>query len=61
MNKNELIFEGVDDWAQGEVTQLYSKISENGYQILYLSARSIRNIISKKISRFTKQPLLEIR
>eukprot|EP00092_Neocalanus_flemingeri_P027613 GFUD01029962.1.p1 GENE.GFUD01029962.1~~GFUD01029962.1.p1 ORF type:complete len:431 (+),score=114.30 GFUD01029962.1:760-2052(+) len=32
---------GVADWAQGEVTNLYSKISENGYKILYLSARSI--------------------
>jgi len=32
---------GVADWAQGEVTHLYSKISENGYKILYLSARSI--------------------
>jgi len=32
---------GVADWAQGEVTHLYSKIAENGYKILYLSARSI--------------------
>ena len=35
------LFAGVADWAQGEVTNLYSKISENGYKILYLSARSI--------------------
>jgi len=32
---------GLADWAQGEVTSLYTKISENGYKILYLSARSI--------------------
>jgi len=32
---------GLHDWAQEEVTQLYSKISQNGYKILYLSARSI--------------------
>lgn len=32
---------GVADWAHCEVTSLYSKISENGYKILYLSARSI--------------------
>ena len=29
------------DWAQDEVTKLYSKIFGNGYKILYLSARSI--------------------
>ena len=33
-------FAGVD-WAQKEVTNLYSKIYENGYKLLYLSARSI--------------------
>ena len=32
---------GVADWAQGEVTSLFSKIHSNGYKVLYLSARSI--------------------
>jgi len=32
---------GIADWAQGEVTSLFSKIAANGYKILYLSARSI--------------------
>lgn len=29
------------DWAQIGVAQLFSKIEENGYKILYLSARAI--------------------
>ena len=29
------------DWAQSGVAQLYSKIRNNGYQIMYLSARAI--------------------
>ena len=32
---------GLNDWAQEEVTALYSRIYANGYQLLYLSARSI--------------------
>ena len=33
---------GINSWTQGEVTKLFTKIAENGYKILYLSARSIR-------------------
>ena len=29
------------DWAQSGVAQLYTKIRNNGYQIIYLSARAI--------------------
>lgn len=29
------------DWAQIGVAQLFSKIEENGYKLLYLSARAI--------------------
>lgn len=29
------------DWAQLGVAQLFSKIEENGYKLLYLSARAI--------------------
>ena len=29
------------DWAQSGVAQLYTKIRNNGYQIMYLSARAI--------------------
>ena len=32
---------GFGDWAQGEVASLFSKISSNGYKVVYLSARSI--------------------
>ena len=30
-----------NDWAQSGVAQLFSKIRKNGYQIMYLSARTI--------------------
>ena len=30
-----------NDWAQSGVAQLFSKIRQNGYQIMYLSARAI--------------------
>lgn len=29
------------DWAQLGVAQLFSKIADNGYKLLYLSARAI--------------------
>ena len=29
------------DWAQSGVAQLFTKIKNNGYQLLYLSARAI--------------------
>ena len=39
---------GVADWAQGEVTSLFSKIHSNGYKVLYLSARSISQAAETK-------------
>jgi len=39
---------GINDWAQGEVTSLFSKIYSNGYKILYLSARSISQAAETK-------------
>ena len=41
-NKNVTMLSGINSWTQGEVTKLFTKIAENGYKILYLSARSIR-------------------
>lgn len=43
------------DWAQIGVAQLFSKIEENGYKILYLSARAIGQ------SRVTREYLKSIR
>lgn len=43
------------DWAQIGVAQLFSKIEENGYKILYLSARAIGQ------SRATREYLKSIR
>lgn len=43
------------DWAQLGVAELYSKIEENGYKILYLSARAIGQ------SRTTREYLRSIR
>ena len=39
---------GLADWAQGEVTSLFSKISNNGYKVVYLSARSISQATETK-------------
>jgi len=39
---------GAGDWAQGEVTSLFSKISCNGYKVVYLSARSISQATETK-------------
>ena len=39
---------GVHDWAQGRVTSLFSRIHNNGYKILYLSARSISQAAETK-------------
>lgn len=43
------------DWAQIGVAQLFSKIEENGYKLLYLSARAIGQ------SRVTREYLRSIR
>lgn len=43
------------DWAQIGVAQLFSKIEENGYKMLYLSARAIGQ------SRATREYLRSIR
>ena len=43
------------DWAQMGVAQLFSKIEENGYKMLYLSARAIGQ------SRATREYLKSIR
>lgn len=43
------------DWAQMGVAQLFSKIEENGYKLLYLSARAIGQ------SRATREYLRSIR
>ena len=39
---------GFGDWAQGEVASLFSKISSNGYKVVYLSARSISQAAETK-------------
>ena len=44
-----------NDWAQIGVAELYSKIEENGYKMLYLSARAIGQ------SRTTREYLRSIR
>ena len=46
---------GGKDWAQIGVAQLFSKIEENGYKLLYLSARAIGQ------SRVTREYLRSIR
>ena len=39
---------GFGDWAQGEVASLFTKISSNGYRVVYLSARSISQAAETK-------------
>jgi len=39
---------GASNWAQGEVVRLYNLIADNGYRILYLSARSISQAADTK-------------
>ena len=36
------------DWAQGGVAELFTQIRENGYHILYLSARAIAQAATTK-------------
>lgn len=36
-----------NDWAQSGVAQLFTQIQDNGYKMLYLSARAIGKIILK--------------
>ena len=43
------------DWAQGGVAQLFTKIKNNGYRILYLSARAIGQ------ARITREYLRSVR
>ncbi len=50
---------GINYWSHGEVTQLFTKIAENGYKILYLSARSIRSVFLHQLEKCT-QTLLSI-
>jgi hypothetical protein len=52
-------FTGINYWSHGEVTQLFTKIAENGYKILYLSARSIRSVFLHQLEKCT-QTLLSI-
>lgn len=43
------------DWAQSGVAQLFNKIKDNGYKLLYLSARAIGQ------ARITREYLRSIR
>jgi phosphatidate phosphatase PAH1 len=44
------------DWAQSGVAQLFTKIKNNGYRILYLSARAIGQAhITREYLRSVKQ------
>ena len=50
-----LIFPG-RDWAHRGVADLYTKIHENGYKIMYLSARAIgQSSITKEYLQSVKQ------
>ena len=50
-----LIFPG-KDWAHSGVADLYTKIHENGYKIIYLSARAIgQSSITKEYLQSVKQ------
>lgn len=42
------------DWAQSGVAQLFTKIKNNGYHFLYLSARAI----GKNVAAFSRDSLL---
>lgn len=44
------------DWAQNGVAQLFNKIKDNGYKVLYLSARAIGQArITREYLRSIKQ------
>ena len=44
------------DWSQSGVAQLFTRLSSNGYKLLYLSARAIgQSRITKDLLRSIKQ------
>jgi phosphatidate phosphatase LPIN len=44
------------DWSQSGVAQLFTRLSNNGYKLLYLSARAIgQSRITKDLLRSIKQ------
>ena len=40
------------DWAQSGVAKLFTKIKDNGYKLLYLSARAIGNLNVLPVTNF---------